>query len=67
MKEEGRSLLGRMQSLETYPPYHESPLLGQQSGTDYQHAIQHMQNSTGHRKIGTLSLPEWEATSKYYL
>lgn len=64
MKNEGRSLLGKMQALETYPPYHEAPLLGQ-SSTDYQHAIQYMQSSTGHRKIGTLSLSEWEATSQY--
>ncbi|XP_063993022.1 mRNA cap guanine-N7 methyltransferase [Diachasmimorpha longicaudata] len=64
MKNEGRSLLGNMQALETYPPYHEAPLLGQAAG-DYQHAVQYMQNSTGHRKIGTLSSAEWEATSLY--
>ncbi|XP_015608861.1 mRNA cap guanine-N7 methyltransferase isoform X2 [Cephus cinctus] len=64
MKDEGRSLLGKMQALETYPPYHEAPLLGQ-NPQDYQHAIQYMQNSTGHRKIGTLSQSEWEATSLY--
>ncbi|XP_015119310.1 mRNA cap guanine-N7 methyltransferase isoform X2 [Diachasma alloeum] len=64
MKNEGRSLLGNMQALETYPPYHEAPLLGQAPG-DYLHAVQYMQNSTGHRKIGTLSHSEWEATSLY--
>ncbi|XP_043284732.1 mRNA cap guanine-N7 methyltransferase [Venturia canescens] len=64
MKTEGRSLLGKIQALETYPPYLEAPLLGQNPG-DYQHAVQYMQSSTGHRKIGTLSKPEWEATSLY--
>ncbi|XP_011297951.1 mRNA cap guanine-N7 methyltransferase isoform X1 [Fopius arisanus] len=64
MKDEGRSLLGNMQALETYPPYHEAPLLGQ-GPADYLHAIQYMQNSTGHRKIGTLSHSEWDATSLY--
>lgn len=64
IKDEGRSLLGNMQALETYPPYHEAPLLGQAPG-DYQHAVQYMQSSTGHRKIGTLSYSEWEATGKY--
>ena len=66
MKIEGRSLLGKMQALETYPPYLEAPLLGQ-NPKDYQHAIQYMQDSTGHRKIGTLSQSEWEATCKYML
>lgn len=64
MKNEGKSLLGKAQALETYPPYHESPLLGQDS-QDYQHAISYMQNLPGHRKIGTLSQTEWEATSLY--
>lgn len=62
-QEEGKSLLGKMQALETYPPYGEAPLLGQLSH-DYHHAAQYMQNSTGHRKIGTLSLAEWEAACK---
>lgn len=64
MKNEGKSLLGKMQALETYPPYHESPLLGQHS-QDYQHAISYMQNLPDHRKIGTLSQAEWEVTSLY--
>lgn len=64
MKNEGKSLLGKMQALETYPPYHESPLLGQPL-QDYQHAINYMQNLPGHRKIGTLSQAEWEVTSLY--
>ncbi|XP_012286817.1 mRNA cap guanine-N7 methyltransferase isoform X2 [Orussus abietinus] len=64
IKDEGRSLLGKMQALETYPPYHEAPLLGQ-IPNDYQHAVQYMQSSTGHRKIGTLSQSEWEATTLY--
>lgn len=61
MKEEGKTLLSRMQALETYPPYHDAPLLGD-SAKDYQHAVEYMQISTGHRKIGTLSQPEWDAT-----
>ncbi|XP_076291863.1 RNA guanine-7 methyltransferase [Lasioglossum baleicum] len=64
MKVEGRSLLGLMHALETYPPYHGVPLLGQPT-QDYQHAVQYMQNLPGHRKIGTLSKPEWEVISLY--
>ncbi|KAJ9596552.1 hypothetical protein L9F63_012424, partial [Diploptera punctata] len=60
LKEEGRSLLGKMQALETYPPFHEAPLLGRVP-EDYDHVQQYMQNSTGHRKVGTLSNSEWEA------
>lgn len=64
-KEEGRSLLGNMQALETYPPYHEAPLLGDPE-QDYQHAVRYMQNlPANHRKIGTLSQSEWEVTSLY--
>lgn len=64
-KNEGRSLLGNMQALETYPPYHETPLLGDPE-RDYQHAVQYMQNlPANHRKIGTLSQSEWEVTSLY--
>ncbi|EFN69462.1 mRNA cap guanine-N7 methyltransferase [Camponotus floridanus] len=64
-KDEGRSLLGNMQALETYPPYHETPLLGDPE-QDYQHAVRYMQNlPANHRKIGTLSQSEWEVTSLY--
>lgn len=64
-KTEGRSLLGNMQALETYPPYHESPLLGD-SERDYHHAVEYMQNlPANHRKIGTLSQSEWEVISLY--
>ncbi|KAL0113240.1 hypothetical protein PUN28_012412 [Cardiocondyla obscurior] len=64
-KDEGRSLLGNMQALETYPPYHETPLLGDPE-RDYHHAIEYMQNlPANHRKIGTLSQSEWEVTSLY--
>nr|CAD7206504.1 unnamed protein product [Timema douglasi] len=48
-KEEGRSLLGKMQALETYPPFHDSPLLSKDLD-DYEHVQQYMQRSTGHRK-----------------
>lgn len=64
MKNEGKSLLGKMQALETYPPYHEAPLLGKHPD-DYQYAAEYMVGSTGHRKIGTLSQSEWEATCTY--
>ncbi|KAJ8670560.1 hypothetical protein QAD02_001819 [Eretmocerus hayati] len=64
MKDGGKTLLSRMQALETFPPYHEAPLLAE-SSQEYQHAIEYMQSSTGHRKIGTLSQSEWEATSIY--
>ncbi|KAG5324828.1 MCES methyltransferase, partial [Pseudoatta argentina] len=64
-KNEGRSLLGNMQALETYPPYHEAPLLGDPE-RDYHHAVEYMQNlPANHRKIGTLSQSEWEVTSLY--
>lgn len=54
-----------MQALETYPPYHESPLLGD-SERDYLHAVEYMQNlPANHRKIGTLSKSEWEVTCEY--
>lgn len=64
-KDEGRSLLGNMQAFETYPPYHETPLLGDPE-QDYQHAVRYMQNlPANHRKIGTLSQSEWEVASLY--
>ncbi|XP_032678279.1 mRNA cap guanine-N7 methyltransferase [Odontomachus brunneus] len=63
-KNEGKSLLGNMQALETYPPFHEVPMLGNLD-QDYQHAIQYMQNLPDHRKIGTLSQSEWDVTSLY--
>lgn len=66
VKEEGRSLLGKMQALETYPPFHEAPLLGHVP-EDYEHVQQYMQKSTGHRKVGTLSKSEWEAASLYLM
>ncbi|PSN50636.1 hypothetical protein C0J52_15143 [Blattella germanica] len=64
LKEEGRSLLGKMQALETYPPFHDAPLLGKVP-EDYDHVQQYMNKSTGHRKVGTLSQSEWEAASLY--
>lgn len=64
VREEGRSLLGKMQALETYPPFHEAPLLGRVP-EDYEHVQQYMQKSTGHRKVGTLSESEWESASLY--
>ena len=67
MIENGKTLLHKMQALETYPPYHETPLLGENSEKEYQHAKEHMQNSIGHRKIGTLSQSEWEAISKSFI
>ncbi|OXU26332.1 hypothetical protein TSAR_003122 [Trichomalopsis sarcophagae] len=63
-KEDGKTLLGKMLALETYPPYHEAPLLAENS-QEYQHAVEYMQTSTGHRKIGTLSQSEWEAITLY--
>ncbi|XP_066594532.1 mRNA cap guanine-N7 methyltransferase-like isoform X2 [Prorops nasuta] len=62
-KDEGRNLLGKIQVFETFPPYYESPLLGQRN--DYRHAEQYMQNTNGHRKIGTLSQSEWDVISLY--
>ncbi|XP_008555901.1 mRNA cap guanine-N7 methyltransferase [Microplitis demolitor] len=61
---DGKSLLAKMQAMESYPPYHEAELKGN-NPDDYQHAIQYMQNKPDHRKIGTLTLAEWEASSLY--
>ncbi|CAG5102378.1 Similar to Rnmt: mRNA cap guanine-N7 methyltransferase (Drosophila melanogaster) [Cotesia congregata] len=63
-KGDGKSLLAKMQAMESYPPYHEPELKGN-NPEDYQHAIQYTQNKPDHRKIGTLTLSEWEATSLY--
>ncbi|KAH0549375.1 mRNA cap guanine-N7 methyltransferase [Cotesia glomerata] len=63
-KADGKSLLAKMQAMESYPPYHEPELKGN-NPEDYQHAIQYTQNKPDHRKIGTLTLSEWEATSLY--
>ncbi|KAK7865111.1 hypothetical protein R5R35_014642 [Gryllus longicercus] len=65
-KEEGRSLLGKMQALETYPPFLKVPLLGRDP-EDYEHVQQYLQTPAGHRKVGTLSKPEWEAASLYVI
>jgi len=54
-----------MHALETYPPYSETSLVGD-SKRDYQHADHYIQNQPrSHRKIGTLSQSEWEATCEY--
>ncbi|KAL7298703.1 hypothetical protein TKK_0008461 [Trichogramma kaykai] len=63
-KNDGKTRLGKMQALETYPPSQDVPLRGKVP-EDYQHAIEYMQSSTGHRKIGTLSQAEWDAITLY--
>lgn len=59
MKDEGFSLLQKMQSLETYPPFDGAPLLGTASD-DYKHCGE----TSSKERIGTLSKSEWEAACK---
>ncbi|EFA03004.2 mRNA cap guanine-N7 methyltransferase [Tribolium castaneum] len=66
MKNEGRQLLINMKSLETYPPYDNTPLLGTDPG-DYIHAEEFLKKEGKNGKIGTLSKSEWEASSLYML
>lgn len=63
MKSEGSSLLQKMQSLETYPPFEGTPLLGS-SQDDYKHAELEERSNGRDSKIGTLSKSEWEAACK---
>ncbi|KAF5303029.1 hypothetical protein FQR65_LT08358 [Abscondita terminalis] len=62
---EGRQLMGNMKGLETYPPYPNVSLVGNDVN-DYVHAEEFFEsdnNRTG--KVGTLSKSEWEASSLY--
>ncbi|XP_065205594.1 mRNA cap guanine-N7 methyltransferase [Planococcus citri] len=63
MKEEGRGLMGRMQTLETYPPFEKTDLLGKQE--EYQHADKYLQEHTTTARVGTLTQSEWEALTLY--
>jgi mRNA (guanine-N7-)-methyltransferase len=75
---DGRGLIGRMQGLEPYPPDEDVELMSKDSSS-YDHAKKWMEQKKEkqvdtsndqqwrHRqvKIGTLSRPEWEASSVY--
>ncbi|XP_045472288.1 mRNA cap guanine-N7 methyltransferase isoform X1 [Harmonia axyridis] len=64
MKNEGNKLLSNMSSLESYPPFHSSNLVGTSEG-DYEHAEEFLRQQNRNIKIGTLSKSEWEASSLY--
>lgn len=67
MKVEGKTLMGNMRALETYPPYSGSSPAGS-APDDYTHADEFLKNDTGSgTKVGTLSKSEWEASCKYLL
>lgn len=63
MKEKGRGLLGRMQALETYPPFPDQTLMGPIS--QYEHAEQYVKEKESSSRVGTLSTAEWEAATLY--
>ncbi|XP_034245554.1 mRNA cap guanine-N7 methyltransferase [Thrips palmi] len=63
MKENGRGLLGRMQALETYPPFPDQPLMGPLS--QYEHADTFLNTNKQVNRLGTLSKAEWEAATLY--
>ena len=64
MKVEGKSLLGVMRSLETYPPHDGTQLVGNDVH-DYTHAEEFLQDEGENIKLGTLSKSEWEASCRY--
>lgn len=65
MKEKGRGLLGRMQALETYPPFSDQSLMGPLS--EYQHGDIFLKSNTQCTRLGTLSSAEWEAATLYLI
>lgn len=65
MKENGRGLLGKMQALETYPPFPDQTLMGPLS--QYDHAEAALKKNPTSQKMGTLSAAEWEAATLYLI
>ncbi|KAK3923836.1 mRNA cap guanine-N7 methyltransferase [Frankliniella fusca] len=63
MKEKGRGLLGKMQALETYPPFPDQTLAGPLH--QYEHAEKN--KNVGSHRLGTLSTAEWEAATLYLI
>lgn len=61
---ENKMLLKRMQALEPYPTSENSRLTSEKVD-DYEHVAQYMKNTQARLPLGTLSKPEWEATSIY--
>lgn len=67
MKQEGKTLLANMNSLETFPPNEGASLVGT-ADDDYKHAQEFLKNEDGSNvKLGTLSKSEWEASCKLFL
>ncbi|GAB0087257.1 mRNA cap guanine-N7 methyltransferase [Sergentomyia squamirostris] len=64
MKPRGQQLLERMQALETYPP-HRNGTANSSDPHDYSHAQEYLDRERSHRRVGTMSRSEWEATSLY--
>lgn len=63
--DKGKTLLSRMQALETYPPYRQNDLVAS-TDDEYLHAKNYIGTNYGRLKnIGTLSKSEWEATTLY--
>jgi len=66
--ESGRQLLGRMQALESYPPFDGSDLTSQNEA-DYSHAKEEVESlkegSSNNARVGTLTKSEWEAICLY--
>jgi mRNA (guanine-N7-)-methyltransferase len=60
---DGRFLLQKINAMESYPPSSEQTLLGKDD--DYDHAREHLKSNPRSHTLGTLSKPEWEATSLY--
>ncbi|GAB6032566.1 hypothetical protein CHUAL_011457 [Chamberlinius hualienensis] len=63
----GRQLLGKMQALETYPPFSDD--LASSNEADYTYAkekLESLDKDSGHRpSVGTISQSEWDAISLY--
>lgn len=66
--DDGRQLLGRMQALETFPPFDDTELVGDPA-VDYVKAkerVDELAKSSGRpERVGTLSQSEWEAITMY--
>lgn len=68
MKSEGKTLLGKMQALETFPSQSRYNKLVGKEDVDYKHAEEHIKaNGRSNTRVGTLSLPEWEAATLYLI
>ncbi|KAM4705324.1 mRNA cap guanine-N(7) methyltransferase [Rhinophrynus dorsalis] len=64
--DEQKTLLKKMQALETYPAAPNSGLVSEKA-EDYEHAKKFIEDRQPRLPLGTLSKSEWEATSIYLL